>query len=175
MPEEEVISASYSWKRDPLLLAYSIMMFLPILLVFLFYNYYDLVFLVYAGGILFIISFIIIWMAGGEFRMRGGAPEGESIVHTTVLVDSGVYSVVRHPQYLGFMLIVLSFVLMSQHWLSVLSGVGGCVLFYFDVRREEQNNIAKFGDEYRRYMQEVPGLNILIGVFRLLRRRRNKP
>ncbi|MHA2603464.1 MAG: hypothetical protein AM324_015195 [Candidatus Thorarchaeota archaeon SMTZ1-83] len=96
MPEEEVISASYSWKRDPLLLAYSIMMFLPILLVFLFYNYYDLVFLVYAGGILFIISFIIIWMAGGEFRMRGGAPEGESIVHTTVLVDSGVYSVVRH-------------------------------------------------------------------------------
>jgi protein-S-isoprenylcysteine O-methyltransferase Ste14 len=175
MPEEEAIPASNGWKRDPLLWAYSIMMFLPILMVFLFYNYYNLVFLVYAGGILFALSFAIIWMAGGEFRKRGGAPEGESIVHTTVLVDSGVYAVVRHPQYLGFMLIVLSFVLMSQHWFSVFSGVGGCVLFYIDVRREEQNNIRKFGDEYRRYMQEVPGLNILIGVFRLLRRGKNQP
>ncbi|MFX1603980.1 MAG: methyltransferase family protein [Promethearchaeota archaeon] len=175
MPEEEAISANYSWKRDPLFWTYSILMFLPILMVFFFYNYFNLIFFVYAGVVLFVCSFALIWRAGGEFRKRGGAPEGESIVHTTVLVDSGVYGVVRHPQYLGFMLIVLSFVLMSQHWLSVFAGVGGCVLFYIDVRREEQSNIAKFGDEYRRYMQEVPGLNILIGVFRLLRRRRIQP
>jgi protein-S-isoprenylcysteine O-methyltransferase Ste14 len=66
---------------------------------------------------------VIIFLAGGEFRKKGGAPKGESIVHTTVLIDSGVYPAVRHPQYLGFMLFILALVLMFQHWLSIFSGV----------------------------------------------------
>jgi len=94
--------SSYSWKRDPLFWAYSILMFLPIVMVFGFYNYYSLDFLVYAGWILLVFSVVIIFLAGGELRKKGGAPKGESIVHTRVLVDSGVYAVVRHPQYLGF-------------------------------------------------------------------------
>jgi protein-S-isoprenylcysteine O-methyltransferase Ste14 len=171
MPEEEIIPTNYAWKRDPLLWSYSILMFLPIISVFIFYNYYNLDFLVYTGWILLVVSIIIIWMAGGEFRKSGGAPEGESIVHTTVLVESGVYAIVRHPQYLGFMLIIISLVLMSQYWLSLISGVLGCILFYIDVRREEQNSIKKFGDEYRQYMQKVPGFNILLGTIRILRRR----
>jgi len=113
-------------------------------------------------------------LAGGEFRKRGGAPKGESVVHTTVLVDSGVYAVVRHPQYLGFMLFVFALVLMSQHWLSVLSGVLGSPLFYRDVLREEQMSVEKFGDDYKRYMERVPKMNFLIGILRLLRRRRKK-
>jgi protein-S-isoprenylcysteine O-methyltransferase Ste14 len=171
---EEATHSSYSWKRDPLFWAYSILMFLPIILVFLFYNYYSLDFLVYAGWILLVFSVVVILLAGGEFRKKGGAPKGESVVHTTVLVDSGVYAVVRHPQCLGFMIFVLALVLMSQHWLSVISGVLGSALFYRDVLREEQMSVEKFGDDYKRYMERVPRMNFLIGILRLLRRRRKQ-
>jgi len=154
--------------------AYSILMFLPIVMVFVFYNYYKLDFVVYAGWILLVFSVVIIFLAGGEFRKKGGVQKGKSIVHTTVVVDSGIYAVVRHPQYLGFILFVIALVLMSQHWLSVFSGVVGSALFYKDVLREEQMSIEKFGDDYKRYMQKVPRMNLLLGILRLLRRRRKQ-
>jgi len=169
MPEEKMTPTSYFWKRDPLFWAYSISMFLPIMLVFVFYNYHKLDFLVYTGWILLIFSVIIIFLAGGEFRKKGGAPNGESIVHTTVVVDSGIYSVVRHSQYLGFILFVFALVLMSQHWLSVISWVTGSTLFYRDVLREEQMSIEKFGNDYKQYMQKVPRMNLLLGIIRHLR------
>ena len=147
-------------------------MFLPIILVFVFYNYCSLDFIVYAGWILLVFSVVIIFLAGGEFRKRGGAPKGESIVHTTVIVDSGIYAVVRHPQYLGFMLFVFALVLMSQHWLSVIAGVLGSALFYKDILKEEQMSIERFGDDYKRYMERVPRMNLLIGTLRYLRQRR---
>jgi len=171
MPPVEATLASYSWKRDPLFWAYSILMLLPIIMVLVFYNYYTLDLLVYAGWILLAFSVVIIFMAGGEFRKKGGAPKGKSIVQTTVVVDSGIYAVVRHPQYLGFMLFVLALVLMSQHWVSVISWIIGSTLFYRDVLREEQMSIAKFGDDYQRYMRKVPRMNLLLGVTRLLRKK----
>ena len=173
MPEERPAVTSHTWKRDPLPWAYSLLMLLPIILVFVFYNYYRLDFLVYTGWILLILGIVIILLAGGEFRRRGGAPEGENIVQTTDLVDSGVYAVIRHPQYLGFMSIVFSMVLMAQHWLSLITAITGCILFCIDIRREEQNSIKKFGDEYILYMQEVPSFNFIIGIKRQLQRRRH--
>ena len=48
--------------------------------------------------------------------VRHGRPtEGESYLHTTVLVDSGLFSVVRHPQYLAYILFMLTFGLLAQH------------------------------------------------------------
>ena len=171
MPEEEM-TPSYSWKSDPLFWAYSILMLFPIVMVFIFYNYYQLDLLVYAGWILLGFSVIIIFLAGGEFQKKGGAPKGKSIVNTTAIVDTGIYAVVRHPQYLGFILFVLALVLMSQHWLSVISWIVGSALFYRDMLREERMSIEKFGDGYKRYMQKVPRMNLLFGVARLLLRKR---
>ena len=172
MPNEETIPMRYSWKRDPLFWVYSILMFLPVIMVFVFYNYYTLGFLVCAGWILLVVSVAIIFLAGGEFRKKGRVPKGKSIVHTTVVVDSGIYAVVRHPQYLGFILFVFALVLMSQHWLSVISWIIGSTLFYRDVLREEQMSIVKFGGDYKRYMQKVPRMNFVVGVIQMLRRRK---
>jgi len=143
-------------------------------MVFAFYNHYSLDFFVYAGWILLVFSIVIILLAGGEFRKKGGAPKGKSVVHTTVLVDSGVYAVIRHPQYLGFMLFVLALVLMCQHSVSVISGVLGSALFYKDVLREEQMSVEKFGDDYKQYMERVPRMDFLTGILRLFRRRRKQ-
>ncbi len=168
-------SPDYSWRQDPLLLAYSILMILPIIMVFAFYNHHGLAMLVWAGWVLLVFSIAIILLAGGEFRRRGGAPEGESIVHTTNLVDTGVYALVRHPQYLGFMLFVLALMLMSQHWASVIPGSLGLALFCLDVLKEERMSLEKFGDEYRHYMERVPRINLLVGILRVLRRRWEDP
>ena len=171
MLDAEPTRLSYSWKCDPLFWAYSILMFLPIVMVFAFYDYYSFDLLAYAGWILLVFSVVIIFIAGGEFRRKGGALKGESIVHTKVLVDSGVYAVVRHPQYLGFMLFVFALVLMSQHWVSIISWITGSILIYRDVLREEQMSIEKFGDNYKCYMEKVPRMNLLLGLFRLFRRK----
>jgi len=57
-----------------------------------------------------------------------------------------------------------------------MSAVTGSLLFYSDVSKEGQNNIMKFGDDYRGYMARVPRLNLLAGIMRLVpgRSRRNE-
>jgi protein-S-isoprenylcysteine O-methyltransferase Ste14 len=137
-------------------------------MIFVYYNYYHLYFSVFAGWVLLAFGLTLIFLAGYEFRIKGEAPKGESIVKTTVLVDTGVYAVVRHPQYLGFIAIVFALVLMSQHWLSAFSAVFGSALFYVDILREEQMSVEKFGNEYKRYMARVPRMNLIIGLMRIL-------
>lgn len=44
-------------------------------------------------------------------------------------------------------------------------------LLYNDMRREEKNSIEKLGDAYRHYMQQVPRMNFVAGMIRLIRRR----
>jgi protein-S-isoprenylcysteine O-methyltransferase Ste14 len=167
----EAADSSCSHRQGPLFWAYSILMFLPIILVFIFYG---LGFLVYAGWILVVCSMVIILTADAKFRKAGGALKGERLVHTTVLVDSGVHAVVRHPQYLGFMLFVEALVLMSQHWASVASGAAGSALISRAVLRQEQMSVEKLRDAYKRHRDIAPRMNLGVGILRL-RRKRRKP
>ena len=119
--------------KGPTFFGISILMFVPIVMVFIFYNYYNIGFLLYSGWVLLAFSVFLILLASNEFRKRGGAPKGRSIVNTTVVVDSGIYSIVRHPKYLGFILFVFGFVLMSQYWISLSSSIVGSILFFRDM------------------------------------------
>lgn len=104
-------------------------------------------------------------------RRKGGVTKEKDYTHTTVLVDSGIYALVRHPQYLSFMLLSLFLILIAQHWLVTIIGIVAMVLVYTGiVPQADQANIEKFGDDYKRYMQKVPGVNFLAGVIGLLRR-----
>ena len=62
-----------------------------------------------------------------------------------------------------------AFVLLSQLWLSTIFGISWGLLFYRDVVKEEQGNIAKFGGEYLRYMDRVPRMNPVAGALRLFK------
>ena len=73
-----------------------------------------------------------------------------------VLAKEGPYAYVRHPQYDGFVLIMLGFLL---QWPTLLTLAMFPVLTYMYVRlarSEERDAIAEFGDAYRNYMREVP-------------------
>ncbi|MCW4049887.1 MAG: isoprenylcysteine carboxylmethyltransferase family protein [Candidatus Bathyarchaeota archaeon] len=93
---------------------------------------------------------------------------------TTVLVDSGTYGIVRHPQFLGGIMLTSASILVSQHWLSAVVGILTAVWGYTGyLPKEEKGLIIRFGDDYRRYMQRVPRLNLIVGLIRLLRERRS--
>jgi protein-S-isoprenylcysteine O-methyltransferase Ste14 len=89
-----------------------------------------------------------------------------------VLVDSGIYAVVRHPLYLGWILsIFVATIFLYPHWLFVIIGFSGIASIYLISREEDRFNIEKFGKNYKKYMEKVPRMNLLLGVMRLLRRR----
>lgn len=92
-----------------------------------------------------------------------------------VLIDSGIYAIVRHPLYLGWILAVfIATIFLHQHWLFVIIGIPGIASVYLISRQEEQTNIEKFGDDYRFYMQKVPRMNLLKGIIRLIQRRKKE-
>ncbi len=89
---------------------------------------------------------------------------------TTVLVDSGTYGLVRHPQLLGCIMLMSASILISQHWLSAIIGISISAWSYSGTLKEEKGLRIKFGDDYNRYMQRVPRMNLLMGIVRRLRR-----
>ena len=97
--------------------------------------------------------------------------EGKSVMDTTVIVERGTYGIVRHPQILGCIMLMSAAILISQHWLSAIIAVPIFVLVYQYVLKAEKNLIVKFGDDYKRYKQRVPSMNLLLGVTRLIRRK----
>ena len=72
------------------------------------------------------------------------------------LAISGPYARVRHPQYIGFVLIMFSFLL---QWPTLVTLAMFPILVFMYGRlanTEEQDMLIQFGDEYRRYMAAVP-------------------
>jgi protein-S-isoprenylcysteine O-methyltransferase Ste14/NAD-dependent dihydropyrimidine dehydrogenase PreA subunit len=102
------------------------------------------------------------------FPSKGKPQEGKSSMDVTTVVDTGLYSIVRHPQYLGCMTKMLASILVSQHWLSAIIGLSISLWIYTEIPKEEEGLIMKFGDDYLRYMEKVPRLNPLPGVIKML-------
>jgi protein-S-isoprenylcysteine O-methyltransferase Ste14 len=82
------------------------------------------------------------------------------------LAASGPYAYVRHPQYLGFIMIMLGFLL---QWPTLVTLIMFPILVYMYVRlarREEQDASAEFGDEYIRYASGTPAFFPRLGSTR---------
>jgi protein-S-isoprenylcysteine O-methyltransferase Ste14 len=72
------------------------------------------------------------------------------------LALTGPYAYVRHPQYAGFVSIMFGFLM---QWPTLITLIMFPILVYMYARlarREEQDVLAEFGDEYRRYIARTP-------------------
>jgi protein-S-isoprenylcysteine O-methyltransferase Ste14 len=127
--------------------------------------------LAYVGVGLYVFSGLVF---GGlpvfEFRKKGRVRKGESYIHTTKLVDTGIYSIVRHPQYVTFILWAIAGMLLFQHWIIFLLGIPIIPLTYIDLVKADKDAIGKFGDDYKAYMKKVPRANFLLGIIRRLKK-----
>jgi len=124
------------------------------------------------GGVVWAVGMAGVMAPIVMFPRRGGVSKGKSFVETTRLVDTGIYTIVRHPQYTGgIYAIFLTTILLYPHWLFGVLGFIGTVVIYLGCREEDRRMIEKFGDDYKRYMQKVPRTNFLLGIIRLRRSR----
>jgi protein-S-isoprenylcysteine O-methyltransferase Ste14/Pyruvate/2-oxoacid:ferredoxin oxidoreductase delta subunit len=128
--------------------------------------------LFYAGWVILVLGFLFVLSSLMNFRKRGKPVEGRGIMATTELVESGTYGVVRHPQFLGVALMMCASILVSQHWFFVLVGVPLILSMSKWAQNSEEHLIAKFGDDYIRYMRRVPRMNLFLGIFRFVKRRK---
>ena len=127
--------------------------------------------LAYMGVGLYVVSGIVFgWLPVIEFRKKGEVRKGESYIHTTQLVDTGIYSIVRHPQYLTFILWAIAGILLFQHWIVIMLGIPIVPLTYIDLIRADKNTIEKLGDDYKAYIKRVPRANFLLGLVRQYRK-----
>ena len=126
----------------------------------------------YVAMATWLVAMALIFLPMLTLRRKGRVPPDQSFVNTEALVETGIYAVVRHPLYLGWMLMYLVVFLFNPNW--VLAGIGllGAALVYGFTVQEEQLLIAKYGELYERYMQRVPRVNLLAGIIRLLADRR---
>jgi protein-S-isoprenylcysteine O-methyltransferase Ste14 len=125
----------------------------------------------YAGWGILAVGLVLIFLPIFVFRNKGKVKKEKDWTKTSVLVDTGIYSIVRHPLYLGWLLMYLVIIFWSQHCLTTIIGIIGMACVYSISKQEDQQLVEKFGNAYKHYMQSVPRINILIGLIRLLRRR----
>ncbi|RWA68094.1 isoprenylcysteine carboxylmethyltransferase family protein [Mesorhizobium sp. M1C.F.Ca.ET.193.01.1.1] len=102
-----------------------------------------------------LLSFVLIgggfWLIAAAWRVLYDAQQGRS------LAVSGPYSYIRHPQYVGFVLVMLGFLVQWPTLLTLAMFPVLVVMYVRLARAEEREAIAEFGDAYRAYMKNVPG------------------
>ncbi len=74
------------------------------------------------------------------------------------VITTGVFSIVRHPIYLGSILLYLGFILLSLSLLSVLVWFIIIIFYYMISRYEERLLTQRFGSVYEEYKKKVPML-----------------
>jgi methanethiol S-methyltransferase len=90
------------------------------------------------------------WLLASAWKVLYEAQRGRRLANT------GAYSRVRHPQYIGFVPLMFGFLL---QWPTLVTLAMFPVLVFMYARlamREEAGMLAQFGEEYRRYRERVP-------------------
>lgn len=80
---------------------------------------------------------------------------GLSSSETHKLQTKGIYSISRHPFYLGFLLVLFSSCLFNPHYLNIAAFIGTWIIHHFIMLREEQYLSSQYGDEYIHYKKRV--------------------
>jgi len=72
------------------------------------------------------------------------------------VIRKSVFNVIRHPIYLSEILLYLGLLMLSISLAAFVVLLMAIVFLHYISRFEERLLLARFGEEYRKYMQEVP-------------------
>ena len=77
---------------------------------------------------------------------------------------TGPYARMRHPQYVGFVLIMFGFLLQWPTLITLIMFPILVTMYVRLARREERESLAEFGEEYARYTAVTPGFIPSVGA-----------
>jgi len=140
------------------------------------------------GQIILLIIFLIIWVSDSFFleystlsldtisnmvRMVIGFPIliisgifakfGLGIIFGEVrkkpeIIEKGVFKIVRHPIYLGSILLYLGLTILTCSIVSAILWIIIIIFYYYISKYEEKLLLKEFGTDYKYYMEKVPML-----------------
>jgi protein-S-isoprenylcysteine O-methyltransferase Ste14 len=108
-----------------------------------------------------LISWILLalslWFAISGFILlkRIGKPQGGNFENTSVIVKTGLYKFIRHPLYLSLLVGGTGVMMKKPEAIQLILGGLNLTAIWFTARIEENEMIARFGEEYRLYMKET--------------------
>ncbi len=110
--------------------------------------------LFYPGIALMVLGIFLrqwsISLLGGFFSALISVQEGQTIIR------KGPYRYVRHPSYTGAIMIFTGIGLAILSWGAVLVLLlASCIVYGYRIKVEEKALVAKFGEEYRAYIEET--------------------
>lgn len=100
-----------------------------------------------AANILIVLGF---WVLSSAWKILHKAQQNHQLATT------GIYSKIRHPQYIGFIAIMLGFLLMWPTLLTITMFPILLYMYYGLAKREERDMELKFGQTYRQYVRKTP-------------------
>ena len=101
------------------------------------------------------IGTVLLLLSGCLARTGLSIVFGEQRDEPTIIRKS-VFGVVRHPIYLSEILFYLGLLMLSLSLTATGVWVAAIGFFYYISRYEENLLLARFGEEYKQYMQNVP-------------------
>jgi protein-S-isoprenylcysteine O-methyltransferase Ste14 len=96
------------------------------------------------------MALAVYFMQGGHRAAphEAGPPPG--------LITDGAFARVRHPLYLGSLLVYLAFVVATLSLVSLVVGIGVFVFYDVIASYEERELAAAYGSAYETYRDKVP-------------------
>jgi protein-S-isoprenylcysteine O-methyltransferase Ste14 len=107
------------------------------------------------GAVYPVLDGLYRFKAAGRINRGRNDPTLFGFEHTTNLITSGVYRFIRHPMYASLLYLTWGIALKKPALLILIYAAVTTILLYLTVRVEERENLAYFGDDYRRYMKHT--------------------
>ena len=107
-----------------------------------------------------IISWILLILSAyfglaGFFLLKRKGKSSQSFENTTILVKSGVYSLIRHPLYFSLFLLGTGVLMKNPSLPALILGGINLAAVWLTSRIEEKEMISRFGEPYKEYMKET--------------------
>ena len=116
----------------------------------------------FAGNILYASAVLLVIITVVTLRHKGRPTS--TVEDTTVLINKGIFGIIRHPLYLGGSFWAVGLMLLIQSFPSAILGILALICFWMASKKEDEFNVKKFGNSYKNYTKEVPMWNILAGL-----------